>query len=594
MRSVQHLNNLHKKEQSGSSASSLFFGTILKIFPEITIGDFGAINATKFLKKVFQEHFVPFLKELWVTLHTDSLHPFRLVYLEDEQVYVPKSVDKCLGQFFCLYDKLVTLKKEYIFHWYEPNIYHTNMNELRYDPTVAFLEVGSSPNLSEDNIMEWSIFISNIVNNGPHTKEPEPLISPFNTPFSKILEEDFFIQRLKNASITTEEGKSITDTIWENDIPMENERMGNFIRCYGELGGDKDEILKNVEVQKFYKANKNNKELKKANISLSSVENLDETIYTYDNADLDNIQSLSQLWNGKKLTHADLMSALEQALLDGVGILTDPILKGRTRHIIAPPGRKPIIIPKYDGASNLMPALQRHDSIVDNTVGIKFLNSSNGKMAADTIRLNFEITKQKFFSDQQVLESCLNIVYKMVMVGDLKVIKSFVEEFGKISFDIHDFEVNFHFQQIYTQDLSQIVELYEKGIFDLKTTQKDVLQQRGKFDETSSQPNNNKPDVKSDMKSVKESKTKSVEDEAIDITESPPEESRIETGTEKKTTKKSEGIQKKKEEKKHPRSDDEDEDSSKKKKKEGEKKEKREKGKMEKEKRPTDKKEKKD
>lgn len=521
MESMKYMHGIHKNNPYGDDAKHTFFGIVLSQFPKLEIGEYGYVKSNEFFRKVFWEHYVPFLNEWWVSYMTVGIHFYRFIYIEQHNIYVPKSVDINMGQAYCLYDYDNTGAQEFIWQHnvtltVDPNL--NDPNKISYDPNVSFIltKAFQFPDIGNycDNIMEWVAHIDATLSNMRSFPPYRQLTHPYDTPLSKLLPLIFKVKQLEDSEIKMEQMKANIHVIWKNTIDYHDEPYGNIINSYAEKDTDYTKLAQHINFNKFWRTNqgRTRNDGQHSNATMAVLDSYAQQMrngsgsaqqqpprnmstapesngYMYGNSDTysggsngntSSITNLNEMRLRAPPSQGQVVNALLRATQENVGITTEPIRNGELTSIFPGPVHEPTIVEKHTAKDNSAIYKTLHDGF-STAYGMLVLQGGVGdsRVGETTVKIANENMKYRILNIMKQMESALNLTYKKLLEDDVKVMKDFLEEFDSIPTTDDFLEVRFHFQPTFSQNMTDLMMFYDKGILDAKFIQNIVLQQLG-------------------------------------------------------------------------------------------------------------------
>lgn len=455
---------------------SLFFGNVLSEDPVLEVGGISEnVKINKFMKNIFNEYYVPFLKEWWVAYHTTGIIFYKKKFLDEYNIYVPEKIDVTEGKAICKQNKK-TGDREYIWVWNDDNQTQISDFTILYDVNVIGIEL-IPPSLVEDNLKEWSIFVSDILNNKKIRRKPNYLSIPYNTNLKSIVKKNFVLERMINASLTTEELKARMHVVWIEDIDYKDEPYHNLLETYGKKKDNYEKLLKSIEFHQVH--NLPHKTLRDNNIVVSTEKDIENNEYVFGNPKQYNALNMGLAWGEEPYSKEEAMKSREEALKRSVGIDSNPIRNGDMESIFAGPVHKPSLLQKNNGKDLENEISQFRMDVADVFgVSISSISSGSGRVYATALKFAHETMKSRFTDLKHQMELVINKIYKNLLDFDLKFIRTLMK-LMEMDVDYDLFEFKFHFIPTFNVDLKELSELYKMGLLDEEFTRQVVLRQLG-------------------------------------------------------------------------------------------------------------------
>ncbi len=202
--------------------------------------------------------------------------------------------------------------------------------------------------------------------------------------------------------------------------------------------------------------------------------------YSGSNGNTSSITNLNEMRLRAPPSQGQVVNALLRATQENVGITTEPIRNGELTSIFPGPVHEPTIVEKHTAKDNSAIYKTLHDGF-STAYGMLVLQGGVGdsRVGETTVKIANENMKYRILNIMKQMESALNLTYKKLLEDDVKVMKDFLEEFDSIPTTDDFLEVRFHFQPTFSQNMTDLMMFYDKGILDAKFIQNIVLQQLG-------------------------------------------------------------------------------------------------------------------
>lgn len=243
MPSMRYLLSLHYSSPFiGTRAESSFCGIYMTKPPTIWVDAQEEVKASEEFVTVFEEHWRPFLKEVYQWLHCVGIVVTYMEWNSALQDYVPRVIDASKGRLYSVY---IEDKKRSEYFWQSLS-FSTNAEDdwrsalehdiLRYDPSVRVIVIKRPNDMVHDNTMLFKGYIDALINGVPDPPYPVNALShqsQFNSGWAQAIPELFDLARQKAARAKVADEQARRTVYIESHLPLANaEGFANFLAFY--------------------------------------------------------------------------------------------------------------------------------------------------------------------------------------------------------------------------------------------------------------------------------------------------------------------------------------------------------------------------
>lgn len=479
---LEYMDEIERGSNIAGCALNMFIGTMISNLSRPTLFKNTMTDELKMSPMwdyLFEKYWVPVIKEMFFAYHARQMYMYRIVTVEEygKLYHVPKTVHVHEGIVYCEHDPKGEVADKFYFSVYERNA--TNLrqaNEIRYDPTVAFL-FGTMPVLNGTNINQWRLFVNNPID--IHSKEqwPDHLSSEWiNTPLGRILPDWFLTKRIEQYHLMKHMRSVKTAVALDDKTPLDTEKLANFIDIHRFSADETQEVLQNLEMQRMFSSRVAPRETSAPQGTNGA--GIVDTEFAYQNGRVTDVMHRPQRIGKPMLSTSDIRESLKKSLVEASFVGTDV---GFFEYIV--PGA--MYTPKFAPTvkpDTISEEVERCDRVMSEAHGI-FVSGSKAtvRTGEESLKLEMEKNRVHFESIRSLLEQWIGEILNLIYGNDMNEgLSDSIED--TMGVDVvpdkienrttQDFNrVLFRFNPRWKTELDLLVTIWDRGIFDVEMTQ---------------------------------------------------------------------------------------------------------------------------
>lgn len=534
----------------GLDAMKLFFGIMFKDDPIIEkIGFNQKIMMEGDNLRIFKEKFIPFLKDYWICYFTTGTIFYKLYQDETTGIWYPVSEDINNGQVIC---ELVNGEQKMRFRRLEKDFIvksTTSLDAIKYDPTVKSINIHKYDFTEKDNIMDWVLYIEQILDNKRVGNVPGDIQTTFTTPIRSILPLYFDLKRSQNAELKIEELKTRFHVIWTDKLNYDTQKLHNFLMTHDRYADSFSKLRENIKMKIVHDTTQRIHQNNNRNTGIVSVDAFEAS-----NPSSQTIDTLGTYYGIKNYDQKSIMRGMESALYQNIGITNTPITNGEMVSIIATPSHEPKFIPK-ESSKDTSEKYRIFIQQLQKMYGTPSISKTSTKQTNESIKIESQLFKFGFEEIQYNMQLAVSKIYNIINKNYVRTMKKYLKENG-VNAPKNIYDLRIHFSSNFPISNDDLCQLVNHGIYTPEMAMEISMRQNGvRLDENTLLKNKRILGLTNRSKDSKKPKVKKRKKSENDDTESEDTEEEIESLKKKKKEKnKKDSLKNRKENQDDPKS----------------------------------------